>query len=500
MPDINNSTAPVADVFFVSLLRFSTFVYFSSSSFSLRSFLRALVLACAAFVCVCAPPQLVGQINRTLNLPPQQQPSRGASSQTETSGQNFYMDVLLFNGEGDSTQRVDVFVVIPYQSINFVKRGDSVFVADYIVRITLKDQAGREVKTIRKERPIKENRLDVTLGATGGFDYTQTTLNVTPGSYTIVAEISDILSKRAFSLQRSFTALSMNERQFGMSSIMLASGITPKGERFVITPYLNDDVSALTQEGFYAFFETYNSFGEGLDSLDFMYEVLDERNLKATTSKRIRRSVREVRAQHAIKVNLPASLPLGSYTLRVVALRPDDTSSKYAERALIAASARTISIQWKGLGMLTMLKGEELNRAIRQMRYVASPQDISMLLAIASEEERQQRFFDYWQRLDPTPATLRNEAFEDYYQRVDYANRNFRSSSFGEGWMSDLGMVYIIYGPPQFTRDFRRDGRIIWTWSYPTYGREFVFVDYTGFGNDFRLSSGAPFDRYRYRR
>lgn len=448
---------------------------------------------CLCILVACCIP-LQSQVNRPLTTPTApSQPEQAPQSQ-----QAFFMDVLFFKGEQDSTQRVDVFVVVPYQSLNFMKR-DSIFIGDYIMTITLKDQSGREVQTIRKEHPIKEERLEVTLGSTGVFDYTQTTLNVTPGTYTIITEIADVLSKRTFNLQRSFKALNTGAAQFAMSSVMFASSVVPNGQRINLTPYLADDVSPLTQEGFFAFFETYNAFGAGLDSLDFVYEVIDEKGLRPFLSKRLRRSVAAAREQQYIKIALPAQLPIGSYTLRLLALRAD-TSAKYTERDVIAASARTMRLDWKGLGMLAMLRGDDLTKAIRQMRYVASPQEISTMHNSSTEDEKQRRFFEYWQRLDPTPTTLRNEAFEEYYQRVDYANRNFRAISFGDGWMSDMGMVYIIFGPPQYTRDFRRDGRIIWTWSYPTYGREFVFVDYTGFGNDFRLTSGMPFERYRYRR
>lgn len=448
---------------------------------------------CLCFGAICCLP-LQSQVGRTLVTPT-------APIQPEQAQQNqqaFFMDVLFFKGEQDSTQRVDVFTVVPYQSLNFMKR-DSVFIGDYLMTITLKDQSGRDVQTIRKERPIKEERLEVTLGSVGTFDYTQTTFNVTPGSYTITVEIADILSKRTFNLQRSFKALNTGAAQFAISSMMFASAVVPNGQRFNLTPYLADDVSPLTQEGFFAFFETYNAFGAGLDSLDFAYEVIDEKGLRSYLSKRTRRSVAAAREQQFIKIALPAQLPIGSYTLRLLALRTD-TTTKYGERDVIAASARTMRLDWKGLGMLAMMKGEDLTKAIRQMRYVASPQEIATMHNSATEEEKQRRFFEYWQHLDPTPATVRNEAFEEYYQRIDYANRNFRAISFGDGWMSDLGMVYVIFGPPQFTRDFRRDGRIIWTWQYPSYGREFVFVDYTGFGNDFRLTSGMPFERYRYRR
>lgn len=417
-----------------------------------------------------------------------------------TTPKTFFMDVLFFKGEKDSTQRVDVFTVVPYTTLSFLKK-DGVYVADYYLNITLKDaNTGRDVQTIRKERPIKEDNLDVTMGATASFDHTETSFVIPPGSYIIVAEITDVFSKRAVSMQRSFKALNTDAMQFAMSSVMLASSITPNGERAVITPYLSDDVSALTQDGFYVFFETYNAFGPGLDSADFVCEVLDEKNIRLTQSRRTRYSVAQPREQQHIGIKLPPQMQLGNYTLRVIALRPNDTTQKYADRDVIAASARTIRLEWKGLGWLTLLKGDELNRAIKQMRYVAQTQDITNIQNASNEEEKQKRFYEYWQRLDPTPKTARNEAFEDYYQRVDYANRNFRSMGFGEGWASDMGMIYIIFGQPQYTRDNRRDGRIFWSWVYPMFAREFVFVDYTGFGNDFRLSSGMPFEKYRYRR
>ncbi|TAE28598.1 MAG: GWxTD domain-containing protein [Candidatus Kapaibacterium sp.] len=412
----------------------------------------------------------------------------------------FFMDVLFFKGDRDSTQRVDIFTVVPYTTLSFMKK-DGVYLGDYYLTITLKDATtGKDLQTIRKERPLKEDRIEATLGATAAFDNMQTSFMIAPGSYTVIAEVEDILSKRTVSMQRSFKALQVDAMQFAMSSVMLASAITPNGDRFGITPYLSDDVSPLTQDGFYVFFETYNAFGPGLDSADFVCEVLDEKNNRLTMSRRTRYNVAAPRDQHYLGIKLPPQMQLGNYTLRVLALRANDTTQKFQDRDVIAASARTIRLEWKGLGWLTMLKGEELNRAVRQMRYVAQAGEITTIQNGTNEEEKQKRFYEYWQRLDPTPKTLRNEAFEEYYQRIDYANRNFRTMGAGEGWASDMGMIYTIFGQPQYTRDVRRDGRILWSWVYPTFAREFVFVDFTGFGSDFRLSSGMPFEKYRYRR
>ena len=35
---------------------------------------------------------------------------------------------------------------------------------------------------------------------------------------------------------------------------------------------------------------------------------------------------------------------------------------------------------------------------------------------------------------------------EEYFYRVAYSNENF--NSWGQGWETDMGMIYILFGPP----------------------------------------------------
>lgn len=417
-------------------------------------------------------------------------------SAQQVGAQGFYMDVLFFKGVSDSTQQVDVYVVVPYTSISFIKKED-VFAAGYTIKITVQDKNYQTVQTITKERFVKEESADATVGATGGFDYSQTVLAVAPGQYTVNVEVIDAASKRSNSLQRSFTALDLQQYSLAMSSVMFASSIAQNNGRYAITPYLADEISPLLAENFFLFFETYNA--TNLDSADFVYEVLDEKKTVIFRSKRVRKGIKGDRVQQYIRV-IPGQQPLtlGSYSLRLSIFPPDTNAN-----TVIMASSRAMRVEWRGAGGQQMLQGEELSRAVRQMRYVATQQEISFIQAASGEQEKQKRFYEYWRQQDPTPTTTRNEAFDEYYGRIDYANRNFRNLSFqSEGWMSDMGMVYVVYGQPQYIREPRREinGRILWTWIYTSFGREFVFSDFSGFGNDFRLSSGVPFERYRYRR
>jgi GWxTD domain-containing protein len=408
---------------------------------------------------------------------------------------SFFLDVFCFKGLTDSLQRVDVYSVVPYQSLTFIKKGSD-YIGSYTLIVIVKDNSGREVQRVTKDYPLAEERTEVTSGATGAFSAAQTTLYLPAGAYTIETTMSDLLGKRTMTRSRSITTVDFAAYDFSLSSVMFASAIAQQGERYSVTPYLDDDVSVLAGESFFAFFESYFR-SLTIDSVDFSYELLDTRNQRVLTGKRTRRFVRNETVQQYIKVEIPQSLPVGNYTLRVLALRPD-TTSLYTARSVLAASARLLKIEWKNMGYGTMLTGDELTRAIRQMRYVASQQEVAALLALPTDEEKQRRFYEYWKRLDPTPGTPRNEAYEEYYSRIEFANRNFRH--YAEGWQTDMGMVYVVYGPPASASDRPRiDGRTQIFWYYSQFGREFVFID-NGFG-DFRLITPAMVtEKYRYRR
>ncbi|HLR25357.1 MAG TPA: GWxTD domain-containing protein [Fodinibius sp.] len=54
------------------------------------------------------------------------------------------------------------------------------------------------------------------------------------------------------------------------------------------------------------------------------------------------------------------------------------------------------------------------------------------------------------------------QVIQKYYQRVEEANKQF--SNFKEGWKTDLGMIYVLFGPPWYTEDHLKE--LIWYYSY----------------------------------
>ena len=88
---------------------------------------------------------------------------------------------------------------------------------------------------------------------------------------------------------------------------------------------------------------------------------------------------------------------------------------------------------------------------------------------------------EYWKSKDPTFDTKKNELLEEINNRIAYANAHF--SVVGRGWRSDMGKIYIIYGPPE-SIDRHYNAEYLYNyeiWHYAS-GRKFTFSDRRNFG------------------
>ncbi len=79
-----------------------------------------------------------------------------------------------------------------------------------------------------------------------------------------------------------------------------------------------------------------------------------------------------------------------------------------------------------------------------------------------------------------------------YYERVEQANKQF--TTFKEGWKTDLGMVYILFGPPWYVDRFLNT--FIWSYSYDRSDPRYNFTfERPNMRNEF-----FPFDNYLLQR
>jgi len=129
-----------------------------------------------------------------------------------------------------------------------------------------------------------------------------------------------------------------------------------------------------------------------------------------------------------------------------------------------------------------------VNDILSPLRYITTSAEFNEM---AQGDNIKKNVDAYWLKLGGSAERAR-KLIEAYYSRVEYANRYF--TSYLEGWKSDRGMCYIVFGPPDIVYRYTASER----WVYGEEGRynslSLVFTKVVNpfTPNDFRLNrSGA---------
>jgi GWxTD domain-containing protein len=126
-------------------------------------------------------------------------------------------------------------------------------------------------------------------------------------------------------------------------------------------------------------------------------------------------------------------------------------------------------------------RGREFTRMLEPLSYIVSPKEMDWLRSLPPERQAE-GWEEIWRRRDPTPETPRNETQLEFFRRVRYTERHFQG--YGPGWRSDMGRIYIKFGPPDQieTRPASLSSPQLEVWYYNQPVRRLVFGDREGFG------------------
>lgn len=143
------------------------------------------------------------------------------------------------------------------------------------------------------------------------------------------------------------------------------------------------------------------------------------------------------------------------------------------------------------------LTDEETAQLRTIMAYIARPGEMETFETL-NMTGKANFMAQFWKDRDPTPETPVNEFRDEHLRRLNFANDKF-SVGFRDrtdGWRSDQGRVYIVYGPPdqidRFPFTSGREAAEKWTYeALPSQGSAyFLFVDKNGYG-DYRLVTSS---------
>ena len=134
----------------------------------------------------------------------------------------------------------------------------------------------------------------------------------------------------------------------------------------------------------------------------------------------------------------------------------------------------------------------DIDYAINALKYITTD-DQRDSLRHGNLDQRRDNLEAFWKLKDNTPGTAYNEVMIEYYRRVDHASRTFGTLRDPDGFKSDRGRIYILYGPPTKTdRTLSPSEGYQEVWTYERSGKKFIFADQAKSGNYVLISSQSP--------
>ena len=390
----------------------------------------------------------------------------------------YYQDFLNFRSAKPGMTRLDVFIEVPYNEIQFVKKAD-LFESKYSATVSIFAED--------KERLIEEKTWDEKIDVADfphttsptNFNISIKSFDIPPGKYFIRTSIEDKDSRKEFVSSNMFTIRDLSTFP-NLSDLMFIAKQTMVSGSNKILPNVTREIS-VQKDGIPLFFELYSNLPAKI-ILEFYVSDKDKKLLFTDT---LARNIDSGKTQifHNVKVN---GLGLGTYLIGV--------SLKDSNNIILASTIKSFQSRWIGVPSVI----NDLDKAIAQLVYIASTSEKNYIGDAPTKEEKIKRYLEFWKKKNPNPAEEDNRVFDEYYRRINYANENF--SHYNEGWRTDRGMVYITLGPPNNIdrHPFDYDSKPYEVWEYYEMNQQFVFMDENGFG-DYRLITPMNGDMFRYR-
>ena len=384
----------------------------------------------------------------------------------------FYIDAANFQGDSPEKTRLDVYYQIPYANLQFVKYQNK-FRAKYSVTLTIYDEDKDKIineKTLNG-KIVVNNYDDASSENNSKFGFKS--FELPPNDYVLTCLLYDKDSKKDFEVEAKLEIREFN-KPLNFSDILLIS--TEIDSQIVLN--ISNSITSSDTSLFF-FFELYSDKADSIN-LVYIVETIDEDEIiKQKEILVIKQGINQIKKEID-----NSKISLGQYKIIVKALDDDEetisgTSKSFASKIFGFPSSIT-----------------NLDNAIEQMAFIATSDDRDDMLESESFEEKLEKFKAFWKKEDPSPATTQNEVLREYYRRVSYANKKFKH--YYAGWKTDMGMIYIVLGPPDNVdrHPFEFDTKPYEIWYYYDINRSFYFLDETGFG-DYRLLN-RDYDWFRY--
>lgn len=393
----------------------------------------------------------------------------------------------------DGTPGVDVYLGMPHVSLVFVRAGDG-YEARYERVVRLLERRGREV--------VREEVFQDTI-RTARYEETQSyrpfvlhdRLAASPGAYVVEVTVIDLESDKQAVRRQAVELVAEDAAQPHVSRLRLEARRGGGGFEPLVSLHVPADIDSLR-----TLVELYNLDAHPAVEVtlhlvryasdttiaappywispphgSLAYRGVDYG--RADTLQVSRRRLVDVDREAVVEFDLPPLAP-GIYRVELVAR----AAPAGGAGAVLLESTRDLSVKPPFFPHL-----ELLDELIAALAHIAYPDEIAHIREAADPADRKRRFDAFWASLVPNRQVAAN-LIKLYYGRVEEANLYF--TSFKEGWKTDRGMLYVVFGPPVYV-DTQIDTEV-WYYGYNDRdpARTFVFDRVPNYG------AATPFENF----
>ncbi|MDA0986829.1 MAG: GWxTD domain-containing protein [Bacteroidetes bacterium] len=404
----------------------------------------------------------------------------------------------------DQNSYVEFYFAFDVTALTF-KKFENEFKSESIISFTVKNENNDSLIAASNYR-APFSLSDTSLLKTSRSYIDINGLLLKPGLYRAILKVSDYddLNKRD-SISKLFVIEKKIENNFIMTSdLELCSSINNvenfSDSRFIKNTYEvkpnPSNIYSKVQPILFYYIELYNSSKKEWQALNIKTTVTNISGDVVLTKEHFK----QIKSESVVDVGAIQIFKLrtGSYQLNYTII---DTISKQ-----IRTSVKRFFIYNKDLPSEDIFSGRvssvisseyaalndaECNREYDYLRYLINKTESDKYKKLKSVESKREFLFEYWKLRDSKYTGTRSAKVE-YMERIKYAN-NMYKSGFKEGWKSDKGRTYILYGQPDEVE--RRPNELamkpyeVWYYHSIQGGVQFIFGDRTGYSDYVLLHS-----------
>ena len=369
---------------------------------------------------------------------------------------------------GDSLE-VLIYMQIPNSTLQYVKL-DTSYIARYEAVIALQTNKGQQIGREVWQDSVIVNDYNSTNSILDNKTL-MISFNIPAGKYKVVASLLDLDTKNSGENSIKMNLSDYSKNHYLHDPILINKSVENWGFGDSLLPAIDNNTFDI-DEGL-----TFYLSGKVLPGKFTLNTQFINKEEKIIFEKSITDTSLTAIFTHT--VNLPKEYIEGIG----IKVKTELVQGKYS-----IEKTKNVIIRKTGISHLI----SNLDEALQQMRYILDSEERREIKKVSSKKA-EELFKRLWKSRDPSPGTAINELMNEYYKRVAYSNIHF--DSFIDGWETDRGMIYIIFGPPDEIEKYMIQQRPepYEIWQYYRIHESFIFVG-DNFGH-YRLTT--PFLGYQ---